>query len=1153
MLRTSFSRRVGTAAVALVVGCGSFLVDGSTGSAASQSSGPAREMIVILRNQNSSLAARSAVRNTAVRAEQAPILASLRASGATHITSLSLVNAVVARMSPAEARLLAAIPAVSNVLENSVIPGPAPSSRAVLPILSAKVAYQPGLPTATFPRICGTTNNPQLNPEALSNINATPSQLGNNDGSGVTVAVLADGLDTGNPDLQRNADYGTPGHSVVKEYDFSSDGTTAPTSGEEALGDASSIAAQGNVTYDLSQFVSTANPLPPNCDIKIIGVAPGANVEVLKVFAQNNDTTESGILQAINFAVASGAKVINESFGTTNLPDTALDVTREANDAAVAAGVTVVVSTGDAGITSTIGSPATDPAVISVGATTTYRAYVQDTYGGINDPNVSGAYVDNNIASFSSGGYTQAGNTVDLVAPGDLNWALCSTDVALFGNCTNENGAPSPIALFGGTSESAPLTAGAAADVIQAYASTHNGNDPAPALVKQILVSTATDIGAPATEQGAGLLNVFAAVREAKSIRSGFGIGNSSSNTFGGGLLLDPGQINVVQGPGDTSNESVRVTNTGANPITVNLSTRALASTPASTQSNTFCMNPARTASCPHNSGAFPIWNGVSEIYQDEHFTVPTTNGPSRLEFATDYQDTGQASVLHVALIEPDGAYAAYSEPQGFGDYGELEVTNPPSGKWTAVFFTEAGLNYGATPNISLGTSGQIQWSANTFTYVPGGNIFPSTLTIAPGQTDVAHLFLTSSNVSGDSSQSIVVSSPYGTTTVPVTIRTTVPIDHLGGTFSGVLTGGNGRFGAQAAMNTYAFNVPPGVHDLDVSVALAKDPNDAFIAELVDPNGQTVGFSSNITTDNLGNPIATQTANLYTVNPLGGQWTLIITWFNPVSGLELSEPFTGTIQFNQANVSSNLPNGHASIRAGGTQTFNVNVTNTGNAPEAFFVDPRLNQNETVSLPDLNIGSAEYLSLPLPPANLFPYYLVPTQTSQLRASITGSAPVTFDLEYLPGDPDVSPGVYSPWTSGSIQGNSANVVLNEPEVSPGLWLLNPAEIGPFPSTGAPPVSASANLSAVTQTFDPSITSSTGDMWSALNGLSKGFSPTYLAPGGSTTITVTVTPTDPPGTMVSGTLYVDDYSLAGTFSFDPPNADELAAIPYSYTVSH
>ncbi|MGA2432021.1 MAG: S8 family serine peptidase, partial [Acidimicrobiales bacterium] len=806
--------------------CGAFLIDGSTGGAAVRS-GPAREMIVILRNQNSSLSPRSAARSAAVKAEQAPIVKSLRASGATHISSLSLINAVVAKMTATEAAKLAANRAVQSVLKNTTIPGPTVTGKvpAVATLKTAHTETSKSPPSL----LCGTKNNPQLNPEALTNINATPTQLGGNVGSGVTVATIADGLDPTNVDFQRNRDYGRPGQPVVKQVDFSGDASTIPTGGEEAFGDASSIAAQGNAVYDISQYMSSTDPLPAGCDIKIVGDAPGASVDALKVFSENNETTETAFLEAINYAVANGVKVINESFGGNPFPDTALDVTRDANDAAVAAGVTVVVSSGDAGTTSTIGSPATDPDVISVGATTTYRAYEQWTYGGSNVPIANGSWIDNNISSISSGGYSQAGNTVDLVAPGDSNWALCSANDALYTDCTTANGAGSPVDVFGGTSEAAPLTSGAAADVISAYASTHNGQDPTPALVKQILMSTATDIGAPATEQGAGLLNVLAAVKDAQSINGGFGGGFgggfNSSNSSGGGLLLNPGQINVVQNPGDTSNQSVQVTNTGNSPVTVNLSTRALSSTPFFSKGGTFCMNPESTSTCPTNTGTFPYWSGVSEVYQDVNFTVPPSGGNlTRLEFSADYQYVGQDSVLHFALLEPNGTYAAFSEPQGLADYGEVEVTNPPAGRWTAVFFTAA------PPYV--GSSGPIQWSANTYNYSPGGNIYPSTLTLGPGQSGSANLSLTSSNVSGDASQSVVVSSPYGTNTIPVTVRTLVPTGRNGGTFQGMLTGGNGRAGAPATSSTYQFNVPNGLNDLDVSVALANDPNDTFIAEL---------------------------------------------------------------------------------------------------------------------------------------------------------------------------------------------------------------------------------------------------------------------------------------------------------------------------------
>jgi hypothetical protein len=1119
------------------------LVNVSIGSAAARASGPARQMIVILRDQHSSLAPRSTARNRAIRTEEAPIVTSLLASGATDIHSLTLMNAVVAKMSPAEARVLAANPAVSRVLANAVIPGPVPNSRPVSSDVGAKIVHNPTSKATVF-GTCGTAHNPQLNPEALTNINATPTQLGANDGAGVTVAILADGLDPADPDFQRNAAYGTAGQPVVKQYDFSSDGMNAPTQGNEAFGDASSVAAQGNTVYDLSQYTSTAHPLPTGCDIKIVGVAPGAKVEALKVFATNNDTTVSGFLQAINFAVASGAKVINESFASTSFPDTTLDVTREANDAAVAAGVTVVVSAGDAGNSSTIGSPATDPDVISVGATTTFRAYAQLNYGGINDPNASGAYVDNNISSLSSGGYSQSGDTVDLVAPGDLNWALCSTN-PMYADCFNENLVDSPIQLFGGTSEAAPFTAGAAADVISAYASTHAGHDLAPALVKEILMSTATDIGAPATEQGAGLLNVLAAVREAKSIGGGSGV-NTSSNASGG-LLLNPGQINVVQGPGDTASRSLQVTNTGADPVTVSLSTRALASTPIAFQSGDFCMEPgAPTSGCPVNTGSFPIWNGAGDVYQDVHFAVPTTTGLSRLVFAADHTYSGQGALLNFALLEPNGAYAAYSLPQGLGDYGEVEVTNPPAGKWTAVFFTAGD---------GVGTSGIIRWSANTLTYVPGGTVIPSSLTLEPGETGSALLTLTSSNLAGDSSQSVVVASPYGTTTVPVTVRTTIALGTHGGTFSGVLTGGNGR-SAQAATNTYAFTVPSGERDLDVSVTLADDPQDTFIAELVDPNGQAVSYSTNALRDKeTGNPTTSLSADLYAVNPLSGPWSLIVEWLNPVSGLELNEPFSGTIQFNQVDVTSNLPNGTASIESGATQTYHVKVTNSGDAPEAFFVDPRLDQLATINLRDQNFPPiAENITLPLSPGLSFPYYAVPSQTTQLQATLVGTAPVTFDLQYSQGDPDVSPGVNDvAGTSGSIHGDSADVTLSEPEISSGTWLFNPDEIGPYPTTGAPTVTASATLSALTQAFDPSMTSSTGDLWSSLNGLSSGFTPVLVAPGASATIIVGVAASGPPGTQVSGTLYVDDYQLGTAFFDGPVASDELAAIPYNYTVTH
>jgi len=1208
---------------------------------------------------------------------QAAVLAELKAGGAKVLSTTTLVDSITALVSPALASALGSSRAISQVVpDTSLSLGPVGAAAASAPTPAASQAAAPATASqltapasspspkakpvlqahalAPASQICGTRSDPELDPEALQDINANPARAMGIDGSGVTVAVVADGLDPKNPDFVRNAAYGQAGTPVIAQYlDFSGDGTAAVTDGAEAFGDASSIVAQGNTAYNLAQYVNPdlSSAFPKNgCWVKVVGVAPGASLLVLKVIGNAQGASTSSIVQAVQYAVQHGAKVINESLGSGDFPDTALDVVRDVDEAAVAAGVTVVTSSGDAGLTSTIGSPATDPDVISVGASTNFRDYAQSDEGGFYNPVVgNGTWLSNNVAAFSSGGYSQSGATVDLVAPGDSNWALCSTHPKAYTGCADSFGGKDiGIQSFGGTSEAAPLTAAAAADVIQAYASTHGGTDPSPALVKEILCSTATDIDAPADEQGAGLLNVLGAVKLAESLPAAVTPTTTSTTTStttpgspaattttttattttaattsttttptsttttaaapalrvspdasrpgpsrldasrpdvsrpdvsrpdvsrpdvsrqdasglrppSGALLISPNQVNVVGLPGATSSQQVSLTNTGSAAVTVGLSTRALSHKVYGTGVREFTMDPIAPTT---NMGAFPIWSGVSEVYQTETFKVPAASG-SRLVFQTDYQDTGQSSLLHIALFDPSGTYAGYSDPQGLGDYGEVEVTNPAAGQWTALFFTEQN---GALKG-GIGTSGTVQWDATTWRYESAATVSPSSLTIAPGATATASVSITDPRLAGDTSESVVVSSPVGQTTVPVTVRTTIDVGARGGSFKGVLTGGNGRDGSEAETNTYFFQVPPGETDLNTTIALGTDPNEHLIGFLVSPGGQQLGYSGNYTFVPSGSsaepkaaygivPGATPYVQMYVVAPQAGQWELVLQWTNPVTGNELTEPFSGSIQFNQVHASGKgLPSSPtATLAQGQTTFFQVDVSNSGVAPEAYFVDPRLDKTTTRTLTDLNPRNvADLIELPLGAGLSYPLYLVPTGTTQLNATLqrlAGTGTVSFDLNHTIGDPDVSPVVTAAGVSGSTGTASQSVSLAAPEVSPGLWALNPQEVGPYPAGGAPKTVALATVSAVTQAFDPAVRSNTDDLWQV------GFSFAhfhYLGPGQSVAILVAIKPTAPVGTYVQGTLYIDDFTLD---SFLPtgdvlPDADEVAAVPYSYTV--
>jgi hypothetical protein len=225
---------------------------------------------------------------------------------------------------------------------------------------------------------------------------------------------------------------------------------------------------------------------------EVKGIAPGVQYVSLRVLDANGSGQTSDVVNAIQWAVSNrapyGLDVLNLSLGHPIYEPAATDPLVQAVEAAVRAGIVVVVSAGNVGVKPETGlpayggitSPGNAPSAITVGSAKTFDTTTR---------------TDDLIADYSSRGPTWYDAFVkpDLVAPGHKLLGPAAAAQQLYAGYPSLHG-PSfgshAYMRLSGTSMSAGVVSGTVALMIERAKATF-GAKPTPNAIKAMLMSTA--------------------------------------------------------------------------------------------------------------------------------------------------------------------------------------------------------------------------------------------------------------------------------------------------------------------------------------------------------------------------------------------------------------------------------------------------------------------------------------------------------------------------------------------------------------------------------------------------------------------------------------------------------------------------------------
>ena len=246
----------------------------------------------------------------------------------------------------------------------------------------------------SYPELYGLNNTGQTGGTAGADIDAPEAWSATTGDAGVVVAVMDTGVDVTHPDLKNNV-WANPGETPGNGVDDDKNGYVDDANGWDFYNDDASVydAADGDKH---GTHVAGTIAAEGNNDLGVVGVNWKARIMPLKFLGPNGGYTSDAV-EALNYALAKGAKVSNNSWGGGGYSQALLDAINKAD----ASGHLFVAAAGNGGSD-------------GVGDDNDSTPFYPASYDSPNVVSVAATDSKDSLASFSNYGAA----SVDLAAPG---------------------------------------------------------------------------------------------------------------------------------------------------------------------------------------------------------------------------------------------------------------------------------------------------------------------------------------------------------------------------------------------------------------------------------------------------------------------------------------------------------------------------------------------------------------------------------------------------------------------------------------------------------------------------------------------------------------------------------------------------------------